>query len=50
MHTKKPNMVNYTTGIYNNVPARVLKQACPKNTVGDVWQPVFMDMVLKHGA
>ena len=55
MHTKKPNMVNYTTGIYNNVPARVLKLACPKNTVmiqkyGDVWQPVFMDMVLKHGA
>ena len=50
MHTKKPNMVNYTTGIYNNVPARVLKLACPKNTVSDVWQPVFMDMVLKHGA
>ena len=52
MHTKKPNMANsyYTTGIYNNVPARVLKLACPKNTVGDVWQPVFMDMVHKHGA
>ena len=43
-------MVNYTTGYTITVPARVLKLACPKNTVGDVWQHIFMDMVLKHGA
>jgi hypothetical protein len=52
-------MVNYTTGIfiYNNCTSQGVwlknwleKPDCPKNTVGDVWQPVLMDMVLKHGA
>jgi hypothetical protein len=50
MHTKKTNMVNYTTIYTITVPARVLKLTCPINTVGDVWQPIFMDMVLQHGA
>ena len=42
MHTKKPNMVNYIQVYTITVPARVLKLACPKNNVGDVWQPIFM--------
>jgi hypothetical protein len=35
MHTTKPNMVNYTTYIYNNCASQgVYKTGCPKNTVG----------------